>query len=282
VSAKRWLYVSLMGGFLFLGMSSAPLGANGATVEHYGGRDMLVCAPSPLPPKGTAALVVVLHGGLGNAERIESSRSESGMNLDSIAAQNGFFVAYLNGTPVTRFAGTRMLGWNAGGGCCGQPAIDNVDDVGYIRGAIDRLADEHGIDRSRVYGVGHSNGAMMTARVACETPLYAAAITISGPLNLGVAMCPSARGRRVLAIHGAEDENVPVAGGRGTKGLSRATYNSEEHARQVFTNSGATYELDVVKGADHALEHIDAAIRLTEGTSIAEKSARFFGLLTRK
>jgi hypothetical protein len=47
-------------------------------------------------------------------------------------------------------------------------------------------------------------------------------------------------------------------------------------------NSGASYELDVSKGADHALDHIDAVMRRTEPRSIAEKSARFFGLLTHR
>ena len=282
MDVRRWLLSALAGGLLVLGMSWTSVLAAGAAAEHYGGRDMLVYVPSPLPPKGTGALVVVLHGGLGNAERIASLRSENGLYMDSVAEQNGFFVAYLNGTPVTRFSGSRMLGWNAGGGCCGQSAVNNVDDVGYIRGAIDHLADKYGIDRSRVYGVGHSNGAMMTERLVCETTLYAAAVAISGPLNLGIANCPAARGRRILAIHGAEDENVPIAGGRGTKGLSRVAFNSEDHARQVFTNSGASYTLEVVNGADHALDHIDAVIRRTEGASIAEKSARFFGLLTHR
>jgi polyhydroxybutyrate depolymerase len=267
---------------LVLGMSWTSLLANGATAEHYRGRDMLVYAPSPLPPRGTGALVVVLHGGLGNAERIESLQSENGLNMDAVAEQNGFFVAYLNGTPVTRFSGSRMLGWNAGGGCCGQPAVNNVDDVSYISSAIDHLADKYGIDRGRVYGVGHSNGAMMTARLVCETTLYAAAVAISGPLNLGTTNCPAARGRRILAIHGADDENVPIAGGRGTRGVSRVAFSSEDHARQVFTNSGASYTLEVVNGADHALDHIDAVIRRTDGVSIAEKSARFFGLLTHR
>lgn len=258
---------------------SSTLRASGPTVEQYGGREMLVYVPASLRSRATAALVVVLHGGLGNAERIESGGSERGLNLDTVAEHDGFFVAYLNGTPVTRFS-TRMLGWNAGGGCCGQAALNNVDDVGYITKAIDYLAGKYPIDRGRVYGIGHSNGAMMTARMICETTLYAAAVTVSGPLNLDVAACPSARGRRILAIHGADDENVPVAGGRGSRGLSRATYSSESHARQVFMNSGASYELDVVPGADHALTHIDDAIRRREGTSLAQKSARFFGLST--
>jgi len=89
--------------------------------DSYGGRAMIVYQPSTLPQKGARALVVVLHGGLGNAERIAYKRSESGLNMDSVADKDGFVVAYLNGTPVTRRMGADKLGWNAGGGCCGCP-----------------------------------------------------------------------------------------------------------------------------------------------------------------
>jgi poly(3-hydroxybutyrate) depolymerase len=251
----------------------------GASTENFGGRSMVVYVPSRLPARDTRALVIILHGGLGNAQRIESQQSESGLNMDSLAEKNGFVVAYLNGTPVTRFLGADKLGWNAGGGCCGQPAENNVDDVGYITSAVDFLAGEHGIGRGRVYGMGHSNGAMMIQRLMCETNLYEAAVAISGPLNLKTGKCPAARGKRILAIHGADDENVPVAGGRGTMGLSKAIYNSEDRTRQVYTSSGASCDLQVVKGADHKLDHIDAAIRQIEGQTINEKAARFFGLL---
>ena len=118
----------------------------------------------------------------------------------------------------------------------------------------------------------------MTARLMCESKIYAAAVAISGPLNLETGNCPAARGKRILAIHGADDENVPVAGGRGTKGISGAIYNSEERTRQVFTDSGASYELQVVRGADHKLDDIDAVIQKIEGQTIAEKATEFFGL----
>jgi polyhydroxybutyrate depolymerase len=250
-----------------------------AAEESYGGRSMIVYVPSRLPASGTRALVVVLHGGLGNAQRIESGRSESGLNMDTVADQAGFIVAYLNGTPVTRRFGADKLGWNAGGGCCGQSAENNVDDVRYIQGAVGYLVGKYGIDRSRIYGFGHSNGAMMTQRVMCETGFYAAVVAISGPLNLESANCSAARGKRILAIHGGEDANVPIAGGAGTQGISRVAYNSEERARQSFVTSGAFYELLVVKGADHKLDHIERAIQQAEGRSIAAKAAQFFGLI---
>lgn len=253
--------------------------ASGVTEASYGGRSLLIYVPSQLPEK--SALVVVLHGGLGNAQRIESGLSENGLNMDTVADKDHFIVAYLNGTPVTRRMGANMLGWNAGGGCCGQSAARNIDDVRYIQGAVEYIAGRYGIDRSRIYGLGHSNGAMMTLRVLCETGMYAAAVAISGPLNLNTSGCPSARGKRVLAIHGADDVNVPIAGGQG-EGLSRASYNSAERSRQIFANSGVAYNLQIVPGADHKLDHIGAAIQQAEGVSVAEKAAEFFGLAAKR
>lgn len=167
--------------------------ARASTVESYDGRQMIVHVPDRVPPSGSRALVVVLHGGLGNAQRIASRQAESGLNLDAIADRNGFIVAYLSGTPVTRRFGSQFLGWNAGGGCCGVSAVNNIDDVAYIKGAVATLAGRYGIDRARVYGIGHSNGAIMAQRLACETHLFAAVVAISGPLNLQVSSCPAAR-----------------------------------------------------------------------------------------
>ena len=250
----------------------------GETEMSMGGRNVLVHVPSRLPASGTRALVVVLHGGLGNAQRIVSQQSEAGLNLDAVSDANGFVVAYLNVTTATRRFNSSMLAWNAGGGCCGLPAETEVDDVAYIRAVVADLVGRYGIDPRRVFGIGHSNGAMMTARVLCETSLYAAGITISGPLNLPTDQCPGARGERILALHGAIDENVPLAGGTGTRGISRATYNSQERTAAVFRNSGASFQLQVVPGADHALDDIAAALRQAEGQSIGEKAAGFFGL----
>lgn len=244
----------------------------------YGGREVIVYVPAHLPPPGSRSLVVVLHGGLGNAERIAGQRSESALNMDGVAEKRGFIVAYLNGTPVARLLSDQMLGWNAGGGCCGQPAKNEVDDVAYVERAVGDLTGRYGVERDRVFGIGHSNGAMMAQRLACETKLFAAIVAVSGPLNLDTANCAAAPGRRVLAIHGADDENVPLDGGRGTKGISGVAYKSEAYAKQVFTQSGGSYTLQVVPGADHAVDRINAVLLKTDGVNIAEKAARFFGI----
>lgn len=261
--------------------SLACLGASAAepVSETLAGRTALVYAPTNLPVFGSRALVVVLHGGLGNAQRLAAGRMESALNLNAVADQGGFVVAYLNGTPVARFLGADKLGWNAGA-CCGQPAETNIDDVGYIRSAVDDIVARYGVDRSRIFGVGHSNGAMMMQRVVCETPLFAAAVPISGPLESGATLCPQARGKRLLAIHGADDRNVPIVGGRG-KGLARVDFASEAATARVWQDSGAVYELHIVPGAEHSVDSISAQLQQQESQTLAEKIARFFGLLGR-
>lgn len=265
--------------FLFLVMLSPQgraLSTSSMLVLSYEGRDVHLFVPRVLP-QGSRALVVVLHGGLGNASRIASGRSESGMNLDEMADKYGFIVAYLNGTKVARLLGSDKKGWNAGN-CCGLPAREKVDDVAYITGAVHSLTERYGIDPQRVYGIGHSNGGMMTQRMICETNIYAAAIPISGPLGLEVNSCPAARGKRILAIHGVEDKNVPMGGGKGSKGFSGAEFKSEAYSRQVMENSGAEYTLLAVEGADHYLNHIDEALQKTRHRSIAEEAVQFFRL----
>ena len=259
-----------------------PAQAAGIERPQYGGRGMIVYAPAHPPAPGARALVVVLHGGLGNADRIESGGAEHGLNLDALAEKDGFVVAYLNGTPVTLRLGPDYLGWNAGGGCCGQSAANGIDDVGYIRGAVDFLAARYGIDPARVFVIGHSNGAMMGQRMICESAVFAAAVAVSGPLNLDVQTCPEAHGKRVLAIHGADDENVPIKGGMGTKGPSKTAYRSEDASRRTMEASGATYVLKIVPGADHPLDHIDAALTRTEGTTVGTLAEGFFGLAGRR
>ena len=260
-------------------LAAAVLGmgaARGETSLKYGDRMLYIHVPPRLPPEGSRSLVVVLHGGLGNAERIVSQGSEAGLNMNATADKYGFIVAYLNGTPVARMLGDDKKGWNAGE-CCGMSSANNIDDVRYISGAVQYLARSYGINLKRVYGMGHSNGAMMALRLMCETDLLASAVPVSGVLEVEAKSCPSARGKGILAIRGADDENVPIAGGKG-KGVSRTNFRSQEYTRQVFVNSGARYMLQVLPGAEHRLETIDSAMEKAEGIGLSEKAARFFGL----
>lgn len=240
--------------------------------DSFGGRDMSIYVPSRLPAAGQRAMIVVLHGGMGNANQIQNY-----IGLDVFADRYGFIVAYLNGAPASRSGMEKMHAWNAGE-CCGQPQAKNIDDVAYVSDAISYLAKKYGINPARVFGAGHSNGAMMTLRLVCETNLYAAAVPISGPLEIDVKSCPAAKGKHILALHGADDLNVPLEGGNGSKGITNVDFNSQAYTRDVFTKSGATYQLDVVPGADHSPQTINAALLKTEGVSLPQKIIQYFGL----
>ncbi|RFO98237.1 hypothetical protein DIC66_05880 [Rhodoferax lacus] len=272
---RRW-YTAL---WLVVALFAASAARAGQTAtETYAGRSAVVYLPTHLPARGLRALVVVLHGGLGNAQRIADQQSESALNLNAQAEANGFIVAYLNGTPVARLLGAQRQGWNAGN-CCGLPAQKQVNDVAYIQAAVQGIAKKYGVEDKRIFGVGHSNGAMMTQRMVCETSLYAAAVSISGTLENGASQCPAAHGKHILALHGADDQNVPIAGGRGSKGLSRTAYASQAATAQVWQASGAVYELQVIAAADHAVDAIDAQLTQTTGQSLSHTVARYLGLV---
>ena len=246
--------------------------------ETYEGRTALVYVPTALPANGSRALVVVLHGGLGNAQRIAAKQSESALNMNDLADTAGFVVAYLNGTPVTKHLGSDKLGWNAGK-CCGQAAGKNIDDVAYLSATVKAIAVKYGIERNRIYGAGHSNGAMMMQRMMCETSLFAAAVPISGTLENDATDCPLARGKRLMAIHGEDDQNVPITGGKGSKAISGTDYASEAATAEVWRRSGATYELRIIKQANHSTENINMRLVETESTTLVQKIALFFGLM---
>ncbi|MCH2169961.1 alpha/beta hydrolase-fold protein [Myxococcota bacterium] len=177
----------------------------------------------PLP------LMIVLHGGLGNAQSIEDT---SGM--DQVADDGGFVVAYPNGTEgLGRMQGRRT--WNAGR-CCGIASRENVDDVGFIEQLISEIANQYPIDRTRVYAVGISNGGMLAYRLACEIPdRLAAAVAIAG--TLAIPSCPSSNSVAFLHIHGDADRNIPLQGGRGSRGLARVDHRSVADSISALTKN---------------------------------------------
>lgn len=164
-------------------------------------------------------LMIVLHGGLGNASHIEKV---SGM--DQVADQGEFIVAYPDGTGGRFRRMKNMRTWNAGD-CCGWAVKTGADDVLFIKKMIHIMNAEYPVDENRVYVTGMSNGAMMAYRLACEIPeCIAAIVPVSGTLAFDT--CDRAKDVPVLHIHGSEDENVPLNGGKGLKGISGVSHTS--------------------------------------------------------
>jgi polyhydroxybutyrate depolymerase len=173
--------------------------------------------PASLPRHTPVPLLVALHGGLGSGPHFEQQTG-----FDGLAEANRFIVVYPNGTPIR--AGSNEDVWNAGA-CCSIAAQDqeNVNDVGFISALITSLEARYDINRHRVYVTGHSNGAMLGERLACQLSKQVVAIAVQSG-TLVTNQCTPAEPVAVLEIHGTADQNVPINGGVGTKGLNKEDY----------------------------------------------------------
>ncbi|MBG0830230.1 polyhydroxybutyrate depolymerase [Planomonospora sp. ID67723] len=152
--------------------------------------------PASLPAK--APLVVMLHGGFGSARQAERSY---GWNAE--ADRRRFAVAYPDGYGRA---------WNVGGGCCGRPGRQGVDDVAFISRMVAEVGRELRTDPRRVYAAGISNGGMMAYRLACDTTIFAAVGPVAATRLGG---CPAPEPLSVVHVHGLADEAVRFDGAPG-------------------------------------------------------------------
>jgi polyhydroxybutyrate depolymerase len=172
---------------------------------EFGGlnRSYVVRAPTLAGNGIRVPLVIVLHGGGGNAENAENMTG-----FTDKARKEGFVVVYPEGTGMLR---NRLLTWNAGH-CCGHAMKDDVDDVGFINFLIDALAIKYPIDPNRIFVTGMSNGGMMTHRLGIALSSRIAAIAPVVATVFGDEKMPAVP-VSALMINGMLDKNVPPTGG---------------------------------------------------------------------
>ncbi len=189
------------------GCSSAPRGtadpttvfADGTSLHtiNVGGLERSYRVHKPVGLPAAAPLVVMLHGGFGSGEQAERA-----YGWDGLADSAKFVVAYPDG--IAR-------AWNVHG-CCGRPSHDGIDDVGFIAAMVDEIGNGIGIDRSRIYATGISNGGMMSYTLACNSGLFAA---IGPDSATQLDPCGSPHPTSVMHIHGTADRMVRYDGGPG-------------------------------------------------------------------
>ena len=178
-------------------LASLPLGAQGRSYEgrlRVDGRERtyLVDLPPRYDGRRALPLVLVFHGGGGNARQV---RQQTGMS--ELARREGFIAVYPNGSG--RLDG-RILTWNAGT-CCGYARQQRIDEVAFVRALLDSLQATLRIDPARVYATGMSNGGMMAHLVGCSLGGRIAAIgVVAGELT--VPECRPPRPVAVVLIHG--------------------------------------------------------------------------------
>jgi polyhydroxybutyrate depolymerase len=149
-------------------------------------------------------LVVLLHG-----YSSSGAQAEEYFKLTAESDRRGFLYARPDGTIDPR--GQRF--WNATEACCDFYHL-GVDDSGYLHRLLDAVKSAYSVDPGRVYLIGHSNGAFMAYRMACEHATEITAIvSLAGAATNDPARCTPARPVSVLQIHGTADHTIYFDGG---------------------------------------------------------------------
>lgn len=197
---KRWLAVAVLGLVALTGCSpqARDQSQSGTWTIESGGQQRSYSLYVPASSPDPAPLVLMLHGAFGSAEHAQEH-----YGWDAAADRYGFVVAYPDGMGRA---------WAAGGGCCGRPGRDGIDDVGFLTAVVADVGRRVAIDSDRVYATGMSNGGMMSYRLACDTTVFAAIAPVAGTL---LGDCPSPAPTSVLHIHGVDDGIVRYDGGPG-------------------------------------------------------------------
>ncbi|GLI28523.1 hypothetical protein ARHIZOSPH14_27650 [Agromyces rhizosphaerae] len=222
-------------------------------------RTYTTVVPDDLP--ADAPLVLAFHGS--NADSA-AMRTVAGYRFDELAVERGFVMAYPDGYEQT---------WH---GCRAEtpyPArIDDIDDVAFAEAIVGAAASDLGIDTSRVYATGLSNGGHMAIRLGAERPDLisgVAAFAAAQPAPANDTCEWSGEAVPTMFVLGTADPINPYEGGEaGTlAGSLGDVYSAEESARVIAERNGVAGEPVVERTGDDVVrtaygDDTDAAVVL--------------------
>ena len=172
---------------------------------EFGGHSRSWLTYIPATRATRPALVLVMHGSLGDGEGM---RSTTRFSFDVLAERHGFVVVYPDGY---------RRHWNdCRAGADYAAKLENIDDVGFLRALVQRMVAEQQVDPARVFATGLSNGGQMAYRLGLEAPELVAgiaAIAASLPVPASSDCQPSGQAVAALVMNGTEDPVNPYDGG---------------------------------------------------------------------
>jgi len=164
-------------------------------------------------------LLICLHGGGGTMGGFASRRSDIVLRCE----QENWLLVFPNGSSNADNYGPAT--WNATH-CCPPAFTHQTDDTGFIRHLVDSLKAMLKVDTNRIYAMGHSNGGMMTHKLAAELPEIFAAVAPSAASIGGqpdsswpVLKIQPSEPVPIIITHGMRDLNVNFQGGLGLNGI---------------------------------------------------------------
>lgn len=172
--------------------------------ETLGGdRPVTVGYPDAYDPRTSYPLMLLLHG-FGQNGRL--------INRQLGGTDNQGQLGYILLMPEGRRTADGQQFWNATPACCGRDRMD-VDDLGYLTGLIDEAVERLGVDSSRVFIMGLSNGGFMAERIACDAAAkVAGVVNVSGASFRDAERCQPSRAVTYIRLHSTADEVIPYEG----------------------------------------------------------------------
>lgn len=164
----------------------------------------------PAGDRAPTAIVLLLHGGGGNVERLTGAAGNAAPYRvwNAIADREGLLLVAPQGENSVK----GNPGWND----CRtlEDTGEAADDVAFLGALVDTLQREHRVRTPRTFAVGTSNGGMMALRLAIERPQIFTAVASVASSMPARSECPApTRAVPVLMINGTDDTLVPWAGG---------------------------------------------------------------------
>ncbi|MEE2606553.1 MAG: hypothetical protein VX402_01840, partial [Candidatus Thermoplasmatota archaeon] len=107
-----------------------------------------------------------------------------------------------------------MRYWNATDACCNLFNTE-VDDVTFLEGLISQAVQNYGADPEGVVLIGHSNGAFMSHRMACDRgSIIESIVSLNGATWDDFSNeCPDTGRPNILHVHGTVDSVIEYGGG---------------------------------------------------------------------
>lgn len=169
-----------------------------------GDRPVNMFVPNSYQPGTPVPLVMMLHGYSATA-----TLEELYLDITKQAAIRGFIYAYPDGTKDA----SGLEFWNATDACCNLYG-STVDDSTYLSTVITEIQAQYSIDPKQIYLVGHSNGAFMSYRMACDhADQIAAFASLAGAMWEDTTKCTPSGPVSMLEIHGTANAVIAYNGG---------------------------------------------------------------------
>jgi polyhydroxybutyrate depolymerase len=164
-------------------------------------RPVNVYVPAAYDGRTPIPLVIALHGYTSSGSGIDSY-----FNLTPFADSRRFLYCFPDGLTL-RSGGQDWNCWFDDPSVASAYSIPYSDDVGFIRGIIQSVAEQFNLDHKRVYLVGHSQGGGMShfAALRCADLIAAIASLAGDPATFYPTPTEPVN---VLHIHGTADETV--------------------------------------------------------------------------